>query len=613
MKINKSYLLMLLVLALGVVLAACQPQTVEVTRVVTETEVVTEEVEVTRVVEEVVTETVVETVTETVVETARGTGGTLNILFWQAASTVNPYLSGGTKDIEAAALVLEPLASYNEVGELVPRLATEIPSPSDDLMTLTWTLKEGILWSDGTPLTAEDVAFTFEYCSNPDMGCAYATNFVGIDTVNAVDDVTVEIVFSEPTPYPYVPFVGYTSPIIQKAQFENCTGAAAQECTEQNFGPIGTGPFMVREFRANDVVVYDMNPNYRDANKPFFSEVIFKGGGDAESAARAVLETGEADYAWNLQVLPEVLSQMELAGNGKVVAAFATNVERLIVNQTNPDPELGDMRSVWAPDGGNEHPFLTDPAVWQALSMAIDRNLISTRLYGSAGRPTCNVLPAPAAYVSTANDGCLVQDIEGANAMLDEAGIVDTDGDGIREKDGVPLVILYQTSTNAVRQQTQALIKQWWSEIGVETELRNVDAAVFFGGDPASPDTYGKFYADIEMYTNGSTGTDPQTYMSSWLTTEISGPDNNFLGSNVPRWYSEEYDALFAELSQTADLDARADLAKQMNDLLVQNGAMIPLVHRGSVSAHANTILGVRINAWDSELWNVADWTRASD
>jgi peptide/nickel transport system substrate-binding protein len=543
-------------------------------------------------------------------------GDTLNILYWQAASTLNPYLSGGTKDIEAGSLVLEPLARYDETGLMVPWLVDEIPTVenggvSEDLMSITWTLSEGILWSDGTPLTAADVAFSWQYCVDPETGCNALSYFSDVTNVEAVDDRTVTITFGVPKPFPYGPFVGAESPIIQAAQFADCLGANAVNCTEQNFGPIGTGPYVVEEFRANDVVTFVANPNYREEGKPYFQRAVFKGGGDAESAARAVLETGESDYAWNLQISPEVLNNMADAGLGTVVVAFGTSVERLMVNQTNPDPDLGDERSLYL-DGNNPHPFLTDPVVWQALSMAIDRNIISSQLYGAAGQPTCNVLPAPAIYASTNNDACLVQDVAAANAMLDEAGIVDTDGDGIREKDGVPLVILFQTSTNAVRQSTQALIKQWWSEIGVETELRNVDAAVFFGADPASPDTYGKFYADIEMYTNNFSGTDPESYMGNWVCDEISGPENNWLGNNIPRWCSPEYEELVAQMAQTAVLEERAALAIEMNDMLMQSGVMIPLVHRGDVSAHSNTLDGVRMNSWDSELWNVADWVRVN-
>ena len=538
----------------------------------------------------------------------------VNILYWQAASILNPYLSGGTKDLHASSIILEPLARYDENGGLVPLLVDEIPTVAnggiaEDLTSITWTLSEGILWSDGTPLSSADVVFTWEYCVHPAAGCNALSNFADVESVVAVDDRTVTVNFSVSKPFPYGPFVSQVSPIIQAAQFADCIGENAPNCTDQNFGPTGTGPYMVDEFRANDVITYQANPLYREEGKPYFQRVVLKGGGDAESAARAVLETGEADYAWNLQIAPAVLNSMEAAGEGSVVVAYGTGVERLMVNQTNPNPDLGEDRAAYM-GGDNAHPFLTNDAVWQALSMAIDRGIIAEQLYGAAGRASCNVLAAPAIYASTSNDGCLVQDIAGANALLDEAGVVDSDGDGVRELDGVPLSILYQTSTNAVRQSTQALIKQWWSEIGVETELRNIDAAVFFGGDPASPDTYGKFYADIQMYTNGFSGTDPESYMGNWVCDEISGPANNWLGNNIPRWCNSEYEALVAELAGTSALEDRASLAMQMNDMLVAAGIMIPLVHRGDVSAHSNSLGGVVMNAWDSELWNIGDWIR---
>ena len=542
----------------------------------------------------------------------RGSDGNLNIIYWQAVSILNPFLSGGTKDVESSSLIIEPLARYDENGNMVPWLVEEIPTVanggvSEDLLTITWKIKAGIKWSDGSDFTADDVVFTANYCMDPAGGCQQLTKFSDVENVEAVDPLTVKVTFSKPKPFPYGPFVGGESPIIQKAQFENCMGAKAPECTEQNFGPHGTGPFRVTSFKANDVVTMEANPHYRDASKPAFATLTFKGGGDAQAAARSVLQTGEFDYAWNLQIDPSILKDMAAAGKGNVVSAFGTGVERMMVNLTNPDPALGEKRSTVE---GGPHPFLTDPAVRRALSIAIDRNLLAEVGYGEAGKATCNVLPAPAIYASTANDECLVQDIAKANAILDEAGWV-RGGDGIRAKDGVRLSILYQTSTNAVRQDTQALVKQWWSEIGVETELKNIDAAVFFGGDQSSPDTFQKHYSDIEMYTNLFNGTDPEAYMGSWTCDEIPNPQNNWLGSNMPRYCNPVYDALAAGLAQEADIDRRAAIAKAMNDMLMQEGAMIPLVHRGRVSAHANTLTGVKLNTWDSELWNAADWARA--
>ncbi len=551
--------------------------------------------------------------TTTAAHAERGSDGHLNIIYWQASSILNPFLSGGTKDVEASSMVIEPLGRYDEKGNLIPWLAVDIPTVanggvSEDLKSITWKIQPGIKWSDGSDFTAEDVVFTADYCMHPEGGCQQLTKFADVEKVEALDALTVKVTFSKPKPHPYGPFTGGESPIIQKAQFQDCMGAKAPECTEQNFGPNGTGPFRVTEFRANDVISMEANPNYRDASKPHFATLTFKGGGDAAAAARSVLQTGEFDYAWNLQVDPTVLADMASAGKGQVVSAFGTSVERLMVNLTNPDSALGDQRSTVE---GGPHPFLTDAAVRRALSLAIDRQTLSDVGYGEAGQPTCNVLPAPAIFASTANDECLVQNIDLANQILDEAGWA-KGGDGIRAKDGVRLSILYQTSTNAVRQDTQALVKQWWGQIGVETELKNIDAAVFFGGDQSSPDTFQKFYADIEMYTNNFNGTDPEKYMSNWTCGEIPSPATNWLGSNMPRYCNEAYDALAAKLAQTSAIDERAAIAKQMNDMLMQEGAMIPLIHRGGVSAHSNTLGGVLMNEWDSELWNVADWHRTN-
>ena len=548
-------------------------------------------------------------------EGPRGRDGEVKILYWQAPSILNPFLSGGTKDIEASSLVLEPLARYNETGEMVPFLAVEVPTVanggvSEDLTTITWKIKEGLMWSDGTPVTSADVKFTAEYCMHPEGGCAQGAFFDGVETVEAVDDLTVKVTFNQPKPNPYGPFVGGQSPIIQAAQFADCLGAKAPECTEANYNPIGTGPFTVADFKPNDVIQFEANENYREEGKPAFAKVTLKGGGDANSAGRAVLETGEFDYAWNLQLAPDVIAKMEAAGYGKAINGFGPLLERIEMNLTNPSPDLpAETRSTVA----EPHPILSDVKVRKALSMAIDRELLTEVGYGKAGAPTCNLVPAPAIYASD-NTDCLTQDIEGAKALLEEAGWTDSDGDGVREKDGMKLSLLYQTSTNAVRQDFQALIKDWWEQIGVETELRNLDGSVFFGGDPGSPDTFQKFYADVEMYANTFNGTDPQQYLAAYRCGGEPKPSSQWQGENINRFCDPAYDEMIDELARTGDLDARSALAKKMNDMLTKDTyTIVPLVNRARVSAHANSLGGVVLNVWDSELWNVGDWYRIKE
>ena len=539
-----------------------------------------------------------------------GSGGDLTLLQWQAPSQANVLLSGGTKDALAASLAIEPLARYTPQGELVPVLAAEVPTVDNggvaaDFTSITWTLRDDIMWSDGTPFTSDDVLFTHEYCSDEATGCS--VDLTPINKVTADDANTISIEFTEPQPFPYSYFVGYLHPIIQRAQFADCVGAAAAGCSEQNFAPVGTGPYMVTELRPEDTASYVFNPNYRDVamGKPSFGAVTIKGGGDAEASARSVLEIGDADYGWNLQVAPEILAPMEAAGNGVLVSGFTANVEHINVNQTDPKGAL--------PSEGTPHPILANnPELSKALSLAIDRDSLVAVGYGAAGRPTCTIWPV-GDQATTNNDWCLTRDVDAANEILDGLGYEDTDGDGIREVDGEPLSFTYATSTNAVRQSNQDIVKANWAEIGVDVEMLNEDASLFFDGTCASDACIWKFFTDLEMYTNGSTVPDPIGYLSGYTQDEIPTSGTSWGGSNMPRHASDEYDALWLETSQLAPTDAAyIGNVQQLQDTLIDNGVIIPLIHRANVSAVSSDIEGFgELNGWDSEYWNIADWTRA--
>ena len=490
-----------------------------------------------------------------------GRGGHFLALQWQAPSIVNSYLSGGTKDILAGSLVLEPLANVGPDGSMVPKLAAEIPTLenggfAEDLLSITWTLKPGILWSDGTPLTADDVVFTWEYNTHPGVPSVQKSTYEAVSNVTAVDELTVLVEFTAPTPFPYAPFVGAVAPIIQRAQFADVNLDDAASATEQNQFPIGTGPYSVADFRAEDTVVFEMNPNYRGVpdGQPFFSSFEIKGGGDAAGAARTVLEEGGADYAWNLQVPPEVLTELESAGIGRIDVGFGANYEHINLNQANN--RNPDARSEYA-DGANPHPFFggeQGPVLAEAMSLAINREELTAVGYGDTGRPAANVWNAEPA-VSPNNERFLTQDIEGANALLDEAGILDTNEDGIREMGGEEIILDYYTSTNAVRQDFQALIQAYWTEIGIGVALRNANASIFFG--PATNDfSYLKFYADLQMYT-ATPLADPQLTFAGYTAATLPSEANGWSGENIPRYVSEEYEAVYAELATTGDPEER--------------------------------------------------------
>ncbi|UWU67981.1 peptide ABC transporter substrate-binding protein [Bradyrhizobium sp. NC92] len=539
----------------------------------------------------------------------RSTQGTVNIIYWQAPSMLNPYLASGDKDADAASLVLEPLALFDENAKLSPRLAVDIPTVenggvSNGSKSITWKLRPGLKWSDGSPVTAKDVVFTANYCMNPKAGCQSLNRFRAVDSVEAADELTIKVTFSEMMPDPYGPFVGERSPVIQAKQFSDCLGEKASTCTDANFNPIGTGPFVVTSFKPNDAIQLKANPNYRDPNKPAFAEVNYKGGGDALGAARAVLQTGEYDIAWNPVVAPDVLKKMEEAGKGKLSLFFGTTVETLVLNLTDPSSSLPpEERS----SAKHPNPFLSDVRVRKALSMALDRATLTKIGYDFMGKPTCDIISAPELFAA-GNTNCLKQDIKGAQKLLDEAGW-NSGSDGIRERKGKRLKLTFQTSTNAVRQQLQAIIKQWWREIGVDVELRNINASVFFSSDPGNPDTYQKFYADVEMFTFIS-GIEPGTFVAGNTCDKAPRADNQWRNTNYARYCDKDYDSLVVELGKTTDLERRAQIFKKLNNMLtVDSNTYLPLVWRAAPMAVSNTLGGV-IFPWDSPFANIQDWYR---
>jgi peptide/nickel transport system substrate-binding protein len=537
---------------------------------------------------------------------AGAAGGTLKILEWQAPTILNTHLSQGQKDSNAAALILEPLAAWGDQSTPIPVLAAEVPTIDNggiakDLTSVTWKLKPGIKWSDGTDFTADDVVFTWEYCADPATACTSVSAFDPIQKVEAVDPQTVKITWKEPNANSYISFVGGNQGVIlQKKQFADCKGATAAQCPANN-APVGTGPFMLKEFKPGDVVTYDKNPQYRDAATVAFDSVEIKGGGDAVSAARAVCETGEVDYAWNLQVEAAVLT--DIVGGGQCdLLKPSSGIERLLINFANPDPALGDKRS--EPD--QPHPFLADLKVRQALALAIDKKTMAEQIYGEGGAPTCNILTEPADLAST-NLTC-EQDLEKAKALLDEAGWKDTDGDGVRDKDGKPLVVTYQTTINTVRQKEQALVKANWAEIGVQTNLKAIDSGVFFSSDAGNPDTAAHFFTDIEMFTNSNSDPDPTTYFDGWTCAQVVSKANEWRLNNYNRWCNKDYDALMAQLKKETDKAKRKELYIKLNDFLANEVVNIPLINRTTPEGKSKALQGPAPGSFDTNFWNIATW-----
>jgi peptide/nickel transport system substrate-binding protein len=441
--------------------------------------------------------------------TKRGGGGALKTLWWQGATLLNPYFAVGTKDQDGSRIFYEPLASWDPDGNLSPILAAEIPTVqnggvSKDSKTIVWKLKKDVQWHDGKPFTADDVVFNWEYAADPATAAYCIATYKDIK-VEKIDALSVRVTLAKPTPFWADAFVGVRGMIIPKHVFEPFKGAKSREAPA-NLKPVGTGPYRFVDFKPGDMVKGELNPTYHMPNRPYFDTIEMKGGGDAVSAARAVIQTGEFDYAWNLQVEDEILKRMEQGGKGKADIVAGGDIEHIGVNFTDPWKEVDGERSSIK----TKHPFLSDPAVRQALNLLVDRASIQEQIYGRTGISTANFLNAPERFRSKSTKWEF--SIDKANQVLDAAGWK-RGGDGIREKGGIKLKMVYQTSINASRQKTQAVVKQAAGKAGIDMEIKSVTASVYFSSDPANLDTYPHFSTDIQMYTVTQTMPDPQDYM----------------------------------------------------------------------------------------------------
>ncbi len=533
----------------------------------------------------------------------RGGGGPLKALWWDAPNMLNPILAVGLKDWNACALFYEPLVSFDPLGNMVPVLVRDVPSVRNggvarDGTSVIWWLKRGVQWHDGKPFTAQDVVFNWEYAADPATGSPAAGVYRNVKQVEAIDPYTVKFTFTQPTPYWLM-----TGAIIPRHVFESYKGAKSREAPN-NLKPVGTGPYRFVAFKPGDLLKAELNPTYHVPNRPFFDTVEVKGGGDAVSAARAVLQTGEYDYAAEVGgVEDDILQRLEQGGKGKVLIGFGGRITHVQLNQTDPWTEVdGERASV-----KTVHPFLTDPSVRGALALLVDRAGIQEQLLGRTGQVTPNWISAPERFRS--KNTRWEFSIDKANQTLD-AGGWKRSADGVRARDGKRLRMLFQTATNAAAQKMQAVIKQAAAKAGIEIELKSVAPSSFYSSDPANPDTYTHFYADLQLITYVMGPPDPERLMRVFTSWEVAAKENNWQKFNVWRWRNEEYDRLYRAAETEMDPVKRATLFIRMNDLVVQNGIVIPILLRAKAAAVSNRLRGIEHNAYDLDFWNLPFWYR---
>ncbi len=545
----------------------------------------------------------------------RGQDGELKILQWQAITALFRHKSGGYKDVVAADIVNEPLLRNMEDGSLIPNLAAEVPSVENgqlakDFSSVTFKLKEGVLWSDGTPFTANDVRFTWQWITDPANGANTYDTWLPISDVEVVDDLTAKVSFSSASPAWFDPFTGHRGHIIPAHYWDNDPTNTAKN-DEFMVKPLGTGPFVLESFDINDQATFIANENYREPNKPAFAKVNIKGGGDPAAAARAVLQTGEYDFGWNVQIEPALVNELVNDNSaGFLEAQPGTNVERMTIQFADPHTEVNGQRA----QKDTPNPVMGDKAMRQAINLCVPRQLISDEFYGLDQPPTANILDGLEDFSSP--NTTWEFNPEKAAQILEEAGWV-LDGE-YRAKDGVKARVLLGTTVNAVRQKCQAVIQQACKQAGIEVQLEQVDAGIFFDAGVGNDQNLTHHYWDLAMWATNATSILPITYLEGWT----AGPDgenipqaeNDFVGGNISRYINPDYDAKFATFNEQRTMEDAFQVLIDLNDILIEDVAVIPMIIRaGDTYGISRTLQEENIAigpGFELTYWNIANWNR---
>ena len=533
----------------------------------------------------------------------RGGGGALKLLLWQGPTLLNPHFAVGAKDQEGCKLFYEPLIRWDVNGNPVPVLAASIPTRANggiaaDGKSVTWKLRPDVTWHDGQPFNADDVVFNWQYATDPATAAVSLGSYDGVKAVEKVDALTVRVVFAKAST---LWWRGSQVGLVPRHLFAAYKGAKSRE-NPVNLKPVGTGAYRCVDFKPADNVRGVLNASYHQPNKPFFDTVEIKGGGDSASAARAVLQTGEFDFAWNIQLEDDVLLRMEKNSQGRADFAPGGDTETIALQFANPDVATEGERA----HPKSRNPRLSDPAVRRALALLLDRQGIAQSIYGRSGVLTANIINNPERLNSHKQKHEF--SVAKANALLDGAGWK-KGTDGVRAKDGQRLALLFQTSTNAVRQKVQQVFKQACTQAGIEITIKAVTPSVFFSSDEGNPDTFGKFWADLEMFAGAGRDPEPWNDMLQYASWEMASKANKWQSQNRSRWSNAEFDQLLRGAQTEFDDVKRVAMYIRMNDIVCEEAAAIPLVYRPSVNVLKRNLVA-SISAWDMSLASVADWYR---
>jgi peptide/nickel transport system substrate-binding protein len=509
----------------------------------------------------------------------------ITILWTQEFDTLNPLYSSMWFSIVTQQFWLAWAWEFDQENEAFPKLVTEIPSEengglSPDGTIITMHLREDIRWSDGEQITAEDFIFTYEMAIDPKNTVSSSYPYDNITSVTAPDDRTVVITFEEPfAPWLATLWHGILPAHILRPVYE---AEGTIDNAAWNLAPtVGAGPYVFDTWESGSFARFVVNENYW-GEKPNIGEIFMRFVPD-DASQTAALKAGDGD-----------------------IGAF-------VAYSDVPGLEDAGLQIITEPSGYNEgwfflvneevgHPALLDVRVRRAIAMAFDREAIARDLLLGLTEVPASFWDALPFY----NDPPLENypyDPEAANALLDEAGWTDTNGDGVRDKDGVELVITHGTNIREIRQDVQAVAQQQLAQVGIRLELFSFDDDIYFAdyGD-GGPAATGEL--DIMEWSDGPVWPDADVYY--WLCSEIPS-DENPIGTN---WFficDEELDALIKQQASQVDPDERQQTISRINQIFHDQVYWLGLWQDPDVWAVNTRLRNVKFSGV-TPFYNVVEW-----
>jgi peptide/nickel transport system substrate-binding protein len=522
---------------------------------------------------------------------AQGQPNIITITFTQEPDSLNPLYTTQYFSGLARSLILKGAWDYDDNLNLVPVLASEIPSlenggVSEDGTTITIRLRDDAQWSDGTPITSADFLFTAEmYASeqNAPIGRGIFDPTEGvIADITAPDAQTVVVTFNEP-------FAGWPSNLFGAVLPEHILRPVFEEAgtldgAEWNTRPtVVSGPFTLAEYEAGQFMRFERNENYV-LGAPQLEQILIRFVADeaAQLAAAKALETDVTVF-----LAPTEADELTATGSFDIYTLPAGYTEGWFFNLN--------------PDGG--HPALQDVNVRRAISLAVNREELTVGLLNGLVQPAISFWDSTPFQDPTLE--APVYDPEAAAALLDEAGWVDGNGDGVREKDGTDLRLRYATNSRQLRKDAQLIIEAQLAQVGIAVEIINYPNQGFLSSyADEGPIARGGF--DIAQWSTGPRFPDPDT--SRFITSEINSEENGYVGANWFYISDPELDTLFDQQRSTVDAQARTEIFHQISRIVIDNVYWMPLWQDPDIWGVNKRVQGIRFSG-GSPWWNVHEWT----